>query len=97
MLKNKWIRKLEFVAAVDFFFLCNINFDYWYYRTLSMITSGQVADISVRLSPAYLYLNSGKGLRMYSSTDLYGSPLPRWSCIPASSGRPACDSTSYIH
>ena len=34
---------------------------------------------------------------MYSSTELYGSPLPRWSCIPASSDQPACDGTSDIH
>ena len=62
-----------------------------------MITPGQVAVVFVRLCPPYLYLYSAKGLRMYSSTKLYGSPLPRWSCIPASCGRPACDGTSDIH
>ena len=66
-----------------------------YYLTLNLITSGQVdpcqvAVISVRLSPPYIYLNS-------ASPHLYYSLLPRRSCTLAPSGRPACDGTSDIH
>ena len=43
-----------------------------------MNTQGQVASVSGRLCPPYLYLNLAKGLSMYSSTKLYGSPLPWW-------------------
>ena len=67
---------------------------FWYYLTSSMNTQGQVASVSARLCPPYLYLNLAKGLSMYSSTKLYGFPLPWWIWILASWGRPACDGTS---